>query len=373
MKVALVASSYLPHPGALERHVDKIAHGLPRVGAEVELLTQDYERGLPAVSEFDGIVVRRYIARVGNARVAVAPGLWNYLRRKATSFDLVHVHGGNVSLALAAARARPQRLVFTPHTPISRLLRSPYGRAARAIVERAVYTVCPNQAEANSLRRALPRAAGRVQVVPHGVDVAALRAASPFASESTVVLSVGRLERHKRVDRAVAAVAGLDPRFSLVVIGRGPARRRLHAYAADLGISSRVRFAEGVADAELYRWLRTARVVLALSEQPASGLQVVEAIAAGASVVASDTAVHRDAASYTDSIGVHLLSCSASPLDVANAISSASRVAVPSRASAHIPGWEAVVGWTRALYDSAVQEQLSRGAYGGRHLEQVRV
>jgi glycosyltransferase involved in cell wall biosynthesis len=371
MKVALVTSSYLPHPGALERHVDRIARGLPRLGVQLELLTQDDERGLPSVSQLDGIVVRRFIARLGMARGVVAPGLWNYLRRAAASFDLVHVHGGNLSLGLAVAGARPRRFVFTPHRPILRLLRSPYGRAAQAIIERAVYTVCTCQAEADLLRRALPRAAGQVRVVPHGVDVAAIKAATPFPSKRTVVVTVGRLERYKRVDRAIAALAGLGSAFSLVVIGDGPARRRLQAYAADLGVSSRVMFAGSVPDAELYAWLRTARVVAALSEQQASGLQVLEAISAGASVVASATPVHRDVASYTDGLGVRLVSASGSPLDVASAISSASRIAVPSRTPTPVPAWDTVVAQTFALYEAAISGELSPEARIDRDMEQL--
>ena len=61
------------------------------------------------------------------------------------------------------------------------------------------------------------------------------------------------------------------PEFWLVVVGDGPARGRLAAYAADLRVSSRVRFVGAVPDPVLYRWLRTARVVVTLGRAAAPG------------------------------------------------------------------------------------------------------
>jgi glycosyltransferase involved in cell wall biosynthesis len=356
MNVALVASSYLPPWGALERHVAELAGGLARRGVQVEVLTQGHARGLPSVSESGGVVVRRFPASIaiGNAHVAVAPGLWEHLRRAAASFDLVHAHTAHVMPGLAVARAGARRWLFTPHAPIERLLRWPYARVTRAIVEHAAHTVCTSRAQADLLCRAFPSEAGRVSVIPSGVDVAGIQASASFPRLDGVVLTVGRLERYRRVDRAIAVLPSLDYRFRLVVLGDGPAERRLEAYAADLDVSPRVEFIRSVPDADVYRWLRTARVHVALADRHAGGLQLLDAVTSGASVVASDIPTHREAASYVDGAGVFFVSPEGSPLEVADAILEADETRVPWMRRLHMPTWDVVVDDTLALYEELV-------------------
>jgi glycosyltransferase involved in cell wall biosynthesis len=360
MNVALLAPRSGRYTGALERHVRELARGLARRGAQVELLSQASEPGRPGVSELDGVLERRFSAPRHEPRLPIAPELSEYLRRTAGSFDVVHAHCTHPLLALAVARARPGRLVLSAQAPMVRLLRWPYGAATRAAVYVATETICMSRADATLLCRALPTAANRVRVVPQGVNLGAIRGASPFPTASTLVLAVGRLVRHKRVDRAIAAMAALIPAFELVVIGDGPARRRLKAYAADLQVSSRVRFAGRVSDDDLHRWLRTARFLVTLSEQEAFGLQVLEGVAAGTPVVASDIPAHREVASHVRA-GVTFVSAEGSPLEVADAIANADTAPVLA-ADVPLPSWDDVVDATLELYEGLIRRRLPTGA-----------
>jgi glycosyltransferase involved in cell wall biosynthesis len=354
MNVALIASSDLRRPGPIERHVTEISHGLARRGSHVELLLQDPARRAPSASESNGIVVRRFPSQVGHARVTVARGLWQYLQSTASSFDLVDAHGAHLPLAHATARSCPKRFVFSPDAPIQRLLRWPYARITRSIVDRATRIVCRSRSQADLLCAAFPSAAPRVHVVPFGVDVEAVRAATPYRGTGDIVLSVGWLARNERVDRAIAAMVGLEPALRLIVAGNGPRKRRLRAYARDLELSSKVEFAGPVSDSERYRWLRTACVVTALSERPSSGRHVLEALAAGTPVVATDNPIHREAASYVGGAGVTFVSPEGSPLEVADAISHAVETRVPAAARPGIPTWDATIDRTSALYEAVI-------------------
>jgi glycosyltransferase involved in cell wall biosynthesis len=356
MKVALVASTYLPRSGGLERHVDRLARGLVARGARVEVLTQRSSRQLPGFSETGGVVVRRFAAPIGTG--AVSPALCEYLRRTAASFDLVHVHAAHAPLALAVARTRPRRLVFTPHAPIERMLRWPYTRVTGAVLHHAVRTAATSTVEGDLLRRRCPWAAARVRVVPTGVDLAAIMAAQTLNGDGSSVLSVGRLERHKRVDRTIAAMAGVPPEFRLTVIGAGPARHRLEARAWDLRVSSRVHFTGAVSDEVLYRWLRSTRVLVCVAEQEASGLSVMEALSAGAAVVASDIPIHREAASWVPGAPVVFVPTEGSPLRIADAICEASRMQAAASTALTIPSWDTVVEGTCAIYEELLSEGL---------------
>jgi glycosyltransferase involved in cell wall biosynthesis len=362
MKIALVASSFLPEPGRLERRVDQLARGLAQRGAHVEILTQGpWQSSVEQIGE--GVTVRRFPALAGRLRLPVAPKLRERLRLTAHTFDVIDVHTRQPSLAMAVAGSRANRLVLTPQAPIEAFLGWPQIRATRAIFAGATRIVCCTEIERDLLCKAVPGTATRTEVFPHGVDAQALMAAEPFASPGTVVLTVDRLDRATGVGRAIGALPSLDADFRLVVVGDGPARERLSAFAADLRTASRVRFVGAVSDAVLYRWLRTASVVVTLPSARSSGSILTEAIVAGVPVVASDLPTHRRIAERLARGHVIFVSPRGSPLDVADAIEDAVRRPVSTHvglAGHSVPSWEAVVNSTWQLYQRLAEP--SRGS-----------
>ena len=208
--------------------------------------------------------MRTFPAVAGPLRFAVAPRLRERLRLASREFDVIDVHTRQASLALAVASARVRRLVLTPCASAEAFLGWPHTRATRAMLAAAPRIVCRSEIERDLLCASVPQVASRTAVVPDGIDPDAIRSAEPFDVPGTVVLAVDRLDRSTGVGRAIAAMASLDPEFRLVIVGDGPARDRLQAFADDLRVSSRIQFAGPVSDAVLHRWLRTARVVVSL-------------------------------------------------------------------------------------------------------------
>jgi glycosyltransferase involved in cell wall biosynthesis len=352
MRLGLVTSSFPPRSGSLDRHVEALARGMALRGVDVEVATQDPLIRSPRVSEDDGVVIRRFPATIGSSRHAMAPGLWEYVRRTARSWDVLHVHASRRSLGLAASGMASRRLVFTPHAPVQRLARWPYAAMARAVVERAARTVPLSGVEAELIREAFPRAAERVTAVPAGADTAGIEQARPFEYPGPVVLAAGCVERSERVERTIAAMASLEHRFRLVIVGNGPTIRRLRRYAADLRVSERVDFVGAVSVAVLYRWLRTARVLVTLSDEEASGLSILEALTAGASAVASEVPVHREAAALAAGGGVGFVDPYCSPLQLADAIADVAGRSLPAAATLQIPSAQAAVDKLLAIYGS---------------------
>src|SRR5687767_14161357 len=77
----------------------------------------------------------------------------------------------------------------------------------------------------------------------HPPLIAPLLVPGPYGS---YVLSVARLEKNKRVDLAVRAVAHLPSHLRLVVVGEGSVRRAIEVAAEETGAADRITFAGAV-------------------------------------------------------------------------------------------------------------------------------
>jgi glycosyltransferase involved in cell wall biosynthesis len=359
MRIALVASSSLPEPGRLERRVDRLARGLAQRGAHVEVLTQSPARA--SVQHRDGVTTRTFPSVAGPLRFAVAPRLREQLRVAAHGFDVIDVHTRQPPLALAVASTRTRGFVLTPCAPAQAFLGWPRTRATRALVATAPRIICRSEIERDLLCASIPEAARGTAVVPDGIDREAIRAAEPFDVPGSVVLAVDRLDRATGVGRAIAAMASLEPEFRLVVVGGGPARDRLEAFADDLRVSDRVQFTGPISDALLHRWLRTARVVVSLPAERSSGAAVTEACAAGVSVVASDLPIQRHAAERVGG-GVIFVAPRSSPLDVADAIGEGAQLSVipnPDLLTSPAASWDAAIDATWDIYSEMLEASHS--------------
>jgi glycosyltransferase involved in cell wall biosynthesis len=352
MKVALLASAFDPCSSSLERHVLALARGLARQGVEVDLVAQDTAGRSPRVSEENGLVIRRFPAASRGVRFAATPALREQIRHTAESSDVLHIHARRGPLAVAAGGLASSRLVFTPHAPIQRLMRWPYAPMLRSIAERGAHILTLSHAEAELIRDLFPRAADRVLTMPRGVELDAIQTARPFENPGRVVLAGGSLAGNGHVERVIAAMASLDVRLRLVVIADAPSATRLQRYANDLRVGERVDFVLRAPTPVLYRWLRTARVVVTLRDREPSGVELLEALAAGASVVASDTATHREAASLVGGAGVQFVSPESSPLQLADAVAHAAEEDVSSAAQVLIPSDQAAAEDVLAVYRS---------------------
>jgi glycosyltransferase involved in cell wall biosynthesis len=352
MKVGLLASAFDPCSSSLERHVLALARGLALRGVEVELVAQDAAVRSPSVSENNGLVIRRFPAPSRGVRFAASPALREQIRRSAECSDVVHIHARRGPLAVAAGGVASPRLVFTPHAPIQRLMRWPYAPMLRTIAERGAHILTLSHADAELIRDLFPRAADRVLTMPRGVERDAIQAAPPFERPGQVVLAIGGLAGNGHVERVIAAMAGLDARFRLVVIADAASAVRLHRHARDLRVGERVEFVLRAPTPVLYSWLRTARVVVTLRDREASGGELLEALTAGAPVVASDTAAHREAAALVGGAAVRFVSPECSPLELADAVAMAAGEDVSPAASSLIPSDRTAADDVLAVYTS---------------------
>lgn len=139
--------------------------------------------------------------------------------------------------------------------------------------------------------------AGRIHVVPNGLDASAYRLGIDAAGIKrrydldAYLLFVGNMLPHKNLQRLIRAFASIALKFphTLVIAGNKDARYhpRLEAEARDLGVADRVVFLDYVPLAELPALYAGADAFVLPSLYEGFGLPILEAMACGIPVVAS--------------------------------------------------------------------------------------
>lgn len=335
MRILQVAPGYYPDLGGVEHHVQLISETLADKGHEVAVATMLRKKGLPKVERVGKIVVRRFQA-IGPVAYRIPLGMYQYLRRDGPNFDVIHAHNYGAIPLLLAVLVGGRRTVITPHyhgrgrSRLADLMHKIYDPIAVPILTRAGGFVSVSAGEADDVVRRLGIARDHIVVIPNAIKLSKQDYDQPAGNrKENLILSVGRLEAYKRVDRVIATIPHLSKEFTLVVIGLGPERVPLEHFANTLGVGERIRFVDYVSDGELLKWYARSKVVVSLSEGEAFGRIVVEALASGCNVICSDIPAFRDFSAKFPG-DVSLISSMASEKEIAEAIHSAAAKPSPS-------------------------------------------
>lgn len=325
----VVSPLYHTDRGGLGRQAVLLTERLAALGAQATVVTRRMT-GLPARA-WSPLVRRREVGAgredVHNYEAASLENLVTSLRfslglcaalvRERGRYDVVHVHGASLPLivALPVARGLGKRVVAKVaalHQGVEAGdLRRRYGPLGRGLawwlghVDAYVATT----AEIAAALEGEGYAPARIARVPNFVDTdlfrpptdderADLRAALGLVERAVVVCS-GRLTARKNVDVLLEAFAGACARATsarpplLVLLGDGPERAVLEARAARPDLAGKVLFA-GFRD-DVPRWLRAADVFVLPSRLEGLPNAVLEAMATGLPVLATDIGGCREA------------------------------------------------------------------------------
>jgi len=298
MRIALVAPRYPPDVGGIETHVKALAEGLVAKGDDVEVFTTAQD---PTEEYRNGVLVRRFRRFAPNHSLYHSRTLRTALKGASGRFDVVHCHGYNSLTTAAAIQASPPRtqLVLTLHSAqpdswATKILHFPYQRWFGSKVGRFAAVVCVSEFERAAFEELYPKARN-FHVIPNGLSNDVFRR-SWKRPTTPLVLSVGRLERYKRHDCVISAMADVRHEFplaTLLIVGRGPDERRLTKLAAATPSAGKVTITGGLTRTELLDRFCEASVICIVSEYESQSILAHEAIALGTPLVLADnSALH---------------------------------------------------------------------------------
>ena len=300
MRIGLVCPYTWEVPGGVREHVSGLAEALMDLGHEVSVIA-------PAD---DDAILPSYVVPAGRAvpvpyNGSVARLAFGFLsasrvRRwlKDGDFDVLHVHEPAApSLSLLACWVADGPIVATMHAamPRSRAL-----HAAQPILASALEKISGRIAVAEAARSTLvEHLGGDAVLIPNGLHVSRYEKAEPlpgFPGRGGTLGFLGRLdEARKGLDILLAAftlMAAERPDLRLLVAGRGDPDE---VYAqVPPALRDRVVLLGQVSDADRIRMLHSVDVFCAPNTGGESfGYVLVEAMASGAPIVASDLEAFR--------------------------------------------------------------------------------
>ncbi|MFI7101637.1 glycosyltransferase family 4 protein [Streptomyces sp. NPDC050161] len=306
MRIGIVCPYAWDVPGGVQFHIRDLAEHLIRLGHEVSVLAPaDDETPLPpyVVSAgravpvpYNGSVARLNFGFLSAARVR------RWLQNG--GFDVIHIHEpASPSLGLLACWAAQGPIVATFHTsnPRSRAM-----IAAYPILQPALEKISARIAVSEYARRTLvEHLGGDAVVIPNGVDVdffadaepkpewqsAAARGQEESGPREGTIGFIGRIDEPRKglpvLMKALPAILAEVPGARLLVAGRGDEEEAVAGLPAEL--RSRVEFLGMVSDEDKARLLRSVDLYVAPNTGGESfGIILVEAMSAGAPVLASD-------------------------------------------------------------------------------------
>lgn len=296
MKVGIVCPYDWTSPGGVKAHVHDQALALQRLGHQVSVLApiddDDYplepfvvDGGKPVSVPYNGSVAKVNFGPVSAARV----------RRwiKEGDFDVLHVHEpASPTLSVLACWAARGPIVATWH---SSQTRSRALTAAYYLVQTAMEKISARIAVSEAARQTLVKhLGGDAVLIPNGVTCADFEDAVPLngypRSEPTLFF-IGRIDEPRKglqvLLEAMPMILAAFPGTQLLVAGPGDQKEAVeHAPAA---VRDSVRFLGLVSDADKVRAFASADLYIAPNTGGESfGIVLLEAMAAGTPVVASD-------------------------------------------------------------------------------------
>jgi glycosyltransferase involved in cell wall biosynthesis len=269
-------SSDWPYP------VARVSRGLPlpqRLAAAVATVLRAarradvlYVQGL-AGPEMVAVLVARLLGKPLALKI-VGDNAWEYAIRNGLTQDGIDAFQHKryplklrLVRGLVRAAARLATRLVVPSAYLERIVVGWGVPASRVVVIRnALTTTVATEAE-----RAAAREAVRAE----------LGVAGPL------IVTSARLYPWKNLDLLIRLVPRLPAGCTLAIVGDGPERERLERLARETGVVQRVRFTGGVDHAAVQQYLRAADVFVLNTRYEGLSHVVLEAMAAGAPIVAS--------------------------------------------------------------------------------------
>jgi phosphatidylinositol alpha-mannosyltransferase len=296
LKVGIVSPYGYPHPGGVNEHVRHTYEAMRRMGHDVWIITSKY--GKERATEGHVIRLGTGFAFPANGSMGRVTLSWRFKERARQllaeeRFDILHFHEPLVPFLSPTMLDQSDTVniatfhAFGGFSPSYWVGKRFAGRLAGKLDGR----IAVSGAARHFINRYFP---GDYTIIPNGVDLDRFADAEPLEElrDGTInILFVGRFEERKGLIHLLKAYHRLRKRHvdaRLLVIGTGPKAREYRRYIGLRQVRD-VEFLGRVSDDDKARYFASADIFCSpATGQESFGVVLLEAMAAGVPIVASD-------------------------------------------------------------------------------------
>ena len=300
MKIAQIVCVFPPYKGGIGNVAYNFSKMLAETGNEVTVFTPDYGQSLEEKYNFKIILLKPWLKM----------GLGSFLPQlffKLPGFDIVHLHYpffGTAEVVWLAKIIFPKKFKFIIHfhmdvtglSPFAKILSLPTKIIRNSLFKKADAVTCASldYVKNSDIAKIYKKYSAKFKEIPFGVDTDKFFPAIKKESEIKKILFVGGLDKahyFKGVDILLKAASKFQlPASSFQIIGDGDLKPQYMKQAKELGIADKVNFLGKVSDEKLPEIYRQADLLIlpSINKNEAFGLVLLEAMACGVPVIASD-------------------------------------------------------------------------------------
>jgi phosphatidylinositol alpha-mannosyltransferase len=393
MKIALVSPYDYPYPGGVTEHIAALDQHFRALGHDTRII---------AVSSKDEDALDDHVIKVSGAvstvpfsgstaRITFAPAIYRRVKQilKQEQFDVVHVHEPSVPmLSLVVLRHSHAINVGTFHAYREKnMLYEFAGQLLKRAFKQLDGRIFVSDAVREYVTHYFP---GEYTLIPNGIDCArfcapTMQPIEKYADGRPNILYVGRMDKRKGfryLMRAFPHIKRAVPDARLLVVGAFSDKDKTPfiRYARALKLRG-VHFVGPVSREELPRYYRTATIFCAPSTGFESfGIILLEAMAAGVPVIASDIIGYRSV--VTDQIEGILVppqdeqAIARAAIDLLNAPERRAQMSAAGKRTAAQYDWDIIAQRVLAYYEQLITAsdtaRAAKRAPGKRRLARVR-
>lgn len=296
---------FYPFIGGMENKALNIASHLRKKGMDVSVVTSRFEREWQKEETVKGVPV----IRLPSPKIKIIGALiflYNlsfYLFKNHKQFQIIHAfqigYSSAVSIFISRVLKKTSLLSLAASGSggdIKHNIKTPWGLVFIMLCRLASKIVVLNREMEKELRTIL-YSPHRTVYIPNGVDTDKFSPAirdSSKPKKTKTILFTGRLAKQKGLDTLIYALKRIDGKFSfeLNILGEGSLFPALNRLVKGLGLSEKV-FFSGIVD-DVVRYLREADLFVLPSRYEGMSNALLEAMACGVPVIASDIPGNND-------------------------------------------------------------------------------
>ncbi|HUC95543.1 MAG TPA: glycosyltransferase family 4 protein [Candidatus Saccharimonadia bacterium] len=293
-----VSPLYPPHLGGLEKVVQTLAQEQTKVGLNVSVITSNF--GNNKSNLMDTFKVTRLKSFVVANTTIMQKLLFNLL--KIDRNDIVHLHVTQAytpEMVWIASKIKGFQYIAHIHLDVP-----PSGKAGfllkiykplvlKRVLRTASFVIVFTKNQKKELHKRYGINESKIKVVPNGAESFFFYKKARKLPNKPKLLFVGRLSFQKNLQQLLEALNGISEEFSTNIVGEGELGKELKKTAKTLKLKN-VEF-NGRADGKkLLDYYKRADIFVLPSEREGMPLVLLEAMAMGLPIVATDVVGNKD-------------------------------------------------------------------------------